>query len=182
MTVDNVDVKFYQLDAAPISSVSTHIDTPAPTTANGDLGGEIHWAKPGGGEGETVPWGGETFVIRHRSSGRAIAVDGDGAVGLTSWNNLGVTDCCHWQCIDNDGWFGFKHAGRYLGHDARRGFQASAKHHKQHEQFYVRQHPDGGYQLMTLHRWAFRYMGIGDDGQKLVEVTDGGALWDFYKV
>ena len=34
---------------------------------------------------------------------------------------------------------------------------------------------------MTLHGWVFHKMAVGEDGRKLIEVTDEGALWEFLK-
>lgn len=130
---------------------------------------------------EVVPWDGGTYVILHRESGRAIAVNDDGALRLIAIGDLGMSEACHWKCVEKHGWFGFKHAGRYLGHD-NNNFRADARFHPQHENFCVRRHPSGGCQLRNLHRWSFRNIGIGDDGQKLVMARDEGALWDFAMV
>ncbi|RJE27136.1 hypothetical protein PHISCL_00489 [Aspergillus sclerotialis] len=131
---------------------------------------------------EVVPWAGDTLVIQQRGTGRVIAVTDDRSVRLVTVDNVGTGEGCHWECVEKNGWFGFKHAGRYLGHD-NNNFRADARFHRQHENFCVRKHPDGGYQLRNLHRWTFRNMGIGKDGQKLVVAkNDDGALWDFRKV
>ncbi|KAI4142211.1 MAG: hypothetical protein LQ340_007411, partial [Diploschistes diacapsis] len=146
--------------------------TPTHTVATDDLEGDINDTDLSGVE--AVPWAGDTFVIRHRDSGRAIAVNEDGDIQLMFFHEVGTSQSCHWKCMEKDGWFGFKHEGRYLGHDNNWGFHAEVKHHKGHEYFCARKHPDGGYQLMTVHGWMLRKMDIGQDGQKLVETTNKG--------
>ena len=121
-------------------------------------------------------------VIRHRESGLAIVVNEDGDVQLRFFYGVHTSQNCHWKCAEKNGWFGFKHEGRYLGHDGNWGFHAEAKHHKPYEYFCIRKHPDGGYQLMTSHDWIFRNVDIEEDGEKLFETTHSGALWDFVKV
>lgn len=131
---------------------------------------------------DAAPCAGETFAIRHKGTGRAIAVNDDGDVRLALFDNAGTSSSCHWKCVEKDGWFGFKHEGRYLGRDGNGGFQAEVKHHKAHEYFCAKKHPVEGYYFMTLHGWAFHKMAVGKDGRKLIEVTDEGALWEFLKI
>ena len=180
--VGEMDCKVDQNDATSTitTSLSTKDITPTHTVVTDDFERNIHGAHPS--VLEAAPWGGETFVIRHRDSGQAIAVNEDGDVRLTLFEHVGTCQSCHWKCVEKDGWLGFKHEGRYLGHDAKRGFHSEYKHHKGHESFCTRKHPEGGYYLMTLHGWVFRNMAVGEDGQKLVETSDEGALWDFVKV
>ena len=180
--VEEMDGKIDWNDAASITTTgySTEKNTPTRTVVTEDFEEDTYGAKPGGDE--AVPWANEKFVIRHRESGQAIAVNDDGDVQLTFLDNVDMRESCHWKCVEKDGWFGFKHEGRYLGHDNSGNFIAEAKRHRAYEYFCTRKHPDGGYQLMVLHGWVFHSMGVKEDGQKLVETEDGGALWDFLKV
>ena len=130
---------------------------------------------------DAAPWAGETFVIRHKDSGQAVAVNDDGDVRLAFLDKGGTSSSCYWKCVEKDGWFGFKHEGRYLGHDGKGSFHAEMKHHMSYEYFCTKKHPEGGYYLMTLHGWVFHKMAVGEDGRKLNEVTDEGALWEFLK-
>lgn len=182
LTVEDMDSKLEQNDATSTTttSPSTEDPTPTETVVSDDFEGDIYGADPG--VGEAVPWVGETFVIRDRESGKAIAVNDDGDVRLSFFIFVATHQSCHWKCVEKDGWFGFKHEGRYLGHNGRGGFHAEVKHHRAYEYFSARKHPKGGYQLMTLHGWVFRNMAIGKDGEELVETTNEGALWDFVKV
>lgn len=131
---------------------------------------------------DAAPCVGETFVIRYRDNGRAVAVNDDGDVRLTFFDNIGTSSSCYWKCEEKDGWFGFKHEGRYLGHDGNEAYHAEVKRHRSYEYSCAKKHPEGGYYLMTLHGWVFRKMAVEKDGQELVEVTDEGALWEFVKI
>ena len=176
-----MDGKLGQDDATSTTMTSPSNDeTPTYTIVTDDFEGDIYGADPS--LIEAVPWGGEKFVIRQRQSGRAIAVNEDGNVRLTFFDNIATSQSCHWKCVEKDGWFGFKHEGRYLGHDGSRRFRSEVKHLKDYEYFCARKHPEGGYQLMTLHGWVFRNMAVGEDGEELVETKSEGDLWDFLKV
>lgn len=35
---------------------------------------------------------------------------------------------------------------------------------------------------MALNRWTYDKIDVGQDGQKLVLIKDGGALWDYVLV
>lgn len=179
-----MDYKQYLDDnsSTVITSLSIDDNTPSHTVITEDLLGDASDSQSSGVE--AVPWADEKFIIRHRQTGQAIGVDDEGDVRLMFFDNVGTIPSCHWKCVEQDGWFGFKHLGRYLGHNNRGGIHAEWKHHKQHEWLCVRKHPEGGYQIMTLHSWKFRYVTLGKDGQGVVETKDANeaALWDFLKV
>lgn len=44
---------------------------------------------------DAAPHAGETFVIRHRASGRAIVVNDDGDVRLAIHDNIGTSSSCY---------------------------------------------------------------------------------------
>jgi hypothetical protein len=129
----------------------------------------------------SVPWGGETYVIRERKTGRMITL-ADGKLQLQDKVTAGGGH--HWICTNKNGWFGFRNSvsGRFMGHNAERKFHCKVFEHKSHEWFTPRAHPDGGYWLTTLHENAWRAMGIGQDGKELVEVNNNGTAWEFVKV
>lgn len=160
--------------ASSIPDSTILVDPPSYTESNQEN------QDAGSAAAEVVPWDGDTVLILHRGTGHAIAVNDDGQVRLTDINNVGLSEGCRWKCVDKSGWFGFKHAGRYLGHD-NKNFRADAKNQKYRENFVVKKHPSGGYQLMNMHRWSLRSMGVAEDGKKLV-VSNEAALWDFVKL
>lgn len=164
-----------------IASLSPKVYTPTHTVNTEDWEKSTYDADFG--VIDAAPYAGETFVIRHRDSGRAVTVNDDGDVRLAFLDNIGTSSSCYWKCDEKDGQFGFKHEGRYLGHDGNGGYHAEVKHHRSDEYFCAKKHPEGGYYLMTLHGWVFRKMAVGKDGQKMVEVTTNeGALWEFVKI
>ncbi|OTA90878.1 hypothetical protein M434DRAFT_397654 [Hypoxylon sp. CO27-5] len=130
---------------------------------------------------ETVPWPGHTYIIRDPVSGRQITlVRGE----LSLENHAGDQGGYHWICVEKGGWLGFYDPvhGTYMGRDNRGGYMCKVKHHKGHEYFCARRHPDGGYLLLTQHWDELLKMGIGKDGHKLVETNGEGTAWEFVKV
>ena len=138
-----------------------------------------------GGGIQAVPWAGERFVILHRDSGQAIAINDDGDVRLDRFIHVSTT--CQWLCVESKGFFGFKHEGRYLGNDNAYGIHAESKHHSTYEWIMARKHPNGGYQLLMPFQNEYRFvavMGVGLGGHKLVISckVETAASWDFLKV
>ncbi|PKY01683.1 hypothetical protein P168DRAFT_258432 [Aspergillus campestris IBT 28561] len=142
-----------------------------------------------------APHKGATFIIRDPASSLVITLK-DGKVGLapankeSAWiysdDGLGS----HWRCVENkDRWLGFYNAvsGGFLGHDNSKEwrFIAKAETHRQWEFFCVRQHPDGGHELLVKHWGGFRAMQVGGDmGRDLVVAGEGdsGTAWEFLEV
>ncbi|RYP80135.1 hypothetical protein DL769_002621 [Monosporascus sp. CRB-8-3] len=131
---------------------------------------------------ETVPWPGNTFVIRERATGRAITLV-DGKLRLRDWDCAGDRGA-HWVCEQKDGWLGFRNpvSGTYIGHDDRGGFRATASHHKTWEYFCATWHPEGGYLLLKRHGDALWKMGVSTDGSKFYETAGEGTAWEFFKL
>ena len=133
-----------------------------------------------------VPWPGSAFAIRHIGSGHFIGLDDGGNVRLKAVENVGARESCHWRCHEKDGWFGFRHEGRFLGHSGEKDMHAESKHHKEWESYCIRKHPEGGYQIMSPRSKTFWYLGVDKSGQKVVRVEHGNDVrattWDFTKV
>lgn len=111
---------------------------------------------------------------------------GNGKLMTSVEGEFDPKESVQWECVEKNGWFGFKHNGKFLGRG--RGFGGwgnlllEAKTMGSNQGFAVRQHPDGGYQIMALNRWSYDKLGVDGDGQKLVLTKDGNALWDFVSV
>ncbi|KAJ5607133.1 hypothetical protein N7537_003752 [Penicillium hordei] len=143
-----------------------------------------------------APYKGATFVIRDPQSGLVITLK-DGKLGLApgdkadSFINYDDGRGSHWRCVENkDRWLGFKNAvsGEFIGHDNNKKnwrFMAKVEAHNEWEFFCVRQHPDGGHELLMKHWGGFRAMQVGgNDNRELVVAGEGqgGMAWEFLKV
>ncbi|KAM0417127.1 hypothetical protein ACHAPT_012834 [Fusarium lateritium] len=129
---------------------------------------------------ESVPSPNAVFIIRHRDTGKVITlVDGE----LRLCEGLSARGGFHWHCVEKDRWLGFRNcvSGTYIGHNERKKFIARVPHHKAHEYFTPRPHPQGGYELLMRHNHELWSMAVGEDGNSLVETKGEGALWDFLK-
>ncbi|KAJ2981152.1 hypothetical protein NUW58_g6761 [Xylaria curta] len=131
--------------------------------------------------GPRAPLPGRTYMIRHRDSGKMLARK-EGLLGLEDDCDLRTE--WHWDCVQSLGWFGFKTiSGFYLGRDGNFGFCASAMAHLPWEWIVVSPGHEGCY-LQSPHWLSLRWVGIGEDGRKLVDATssDQAALWEFVEV
>lgn len=133
----------------------------------------------------SVPWPGETFIIRSALSGHVITLV-DGRVELGSPGGRGSI---HWRCVETKGWIGFQNtvSGRYLGHDARGRLHCSADRHQGWENFCVRLRPEGGYVLLMTHFERLWHVGIKVENgvERLGKMGDGGnkgTVFEFVKV
>ncbi|KAI1385863.1 uncharacterized protein F4822DRAFT_356346 [Hypoxylon trugodes] len=132
---------------------------------------------------ETVPWPGQTYIIREPSTRMQITlIDGE----LRLEDHKGDQGGYHWKCIETNGWLGFYNPSDmlHIGHDNRGNFIARAQQHDSWEYFGTRAHPDGGYLLLMRHGNTLWKMTIGEDGRKLVETNEKekGTAWEFVKV
>lgn len=132
-------------------------------------------------EAETVPCPGRSFLIRDPERGKSVAVV-DGALQLHGILPSDTTG--QWACFEENGWLGFRNraTGMVMGHNGRGGFHAKVTHHRAHEWFQVRRHPEGGYLLLVKHRDHLWRMDVGPDGRTLVEKPEGGKRWEFVAV
>lgn len=167
----DTEVDLYEA-ASAMSATTRTSDTPTHSTVTEE--------PPSYTPTETVPWPGETFVIREPNQGLAITLT-EGRLRLRQ--EMGNRGGCHWVCVDRNGWLGFRNAvsGTYLGHDQKGNFYAKVQHHEPHEYFCARRHPRGGYILLMRHGNDLQKMAIGEDGESLVETKGEGTAWEFFK-
>jgi hypothetical protein len=179
-----------ELDAeSQPSNDHTAADTPTHTSDT-----TIHCPGPKGNFSvepgiESVPWPHRTFIIRNRASDRILAREGG---NLVLKEAAELAPCgWRWTCVEHpQGWFGFREtsSGTYLGRDNQGGFRAWATQQKGWEQFDVRRHPDGGYQLLSINWWNRQRMAVDMKTHRVVEIAGPGdtvgavARWDFVQV
>ncbi|KAM7197298.1 hypothetical protein V8F33_005726 [Rhypophila sp. PSN 637] len=153
---------------------------------------------------DATPYPGETFIILHKPTNRAIITLSESAraqlgdvVHVFSPDHKTLNNCsmsqCQWLCVERNGWLGFRASptGRYMGHrllkqfakeDDRDVVAASTMRHGEWEYCCVRRHPRGGYLLMMRgYNTQLLKVEIGLSSN-LVLREDGGALWEFVKV
>lgn len=130
---------------------------------------------------EAVPAPDKSFLIRDPECGKSIAVI-DGTLQLHG--TLPSNPASQWACFEANGWLGFRNlaTGMVMGHNGRGVFHAKVTHHRAHEWFQARRHPDGGYLLLVKHRDHLWKMDIAEDGKGLVEKPEGGKRWEFVAV
>jgi len=178
------------LDRLDVSSTSDHdsstayggADTPPVTVA--DLLNEPNiLGKPR--YNSSAPWPGSTFIIRSAESGRVLTLL-DGQLILAS---PGTRGSIHWECIQTNGWIGFKNtvSGRFLGHDKVGRLRCISSAHEWWEYFCPRSTPDGGYVLMMTNYSKLWHVGSRVDDGKLVlakisEKSEDAMIWEFTKV
>lgn len=155
------------------SSATCTADTPPPTEAFMDL------------RLSEVPWSGKTYMILQKGTGKAITLDDGGALSMKDVLACGKAGSNHWFCVERDGFFGFQNpgSGTYIGHDGKQEIRAAAPHLKAWEMFTPRQHPYGGYQLMTPQsQQVLMVLCVAGDGASLVRRSHGITRWEFVPV
>ncbi|RWA10126.1 hypothetical protein EKO27_g4973 [Xylaria grammica] len=129
----------------------------------------------------SAPAPGGTYMIYHQASGNMLSLE-QGQLKLRSSPQSGN----HWNCIQNHGYFGFIEtvSGNFLGRDGNYGFRAEARLHLLWEWFIITHAGDEGYHLQSPHWFSLRWVGIGEDGQTLIDVAsiDHAAVWRFVEV
>ncbi|KKY37897.1 putative major facilitator superfamily transporter multidrug resistance [Diaporthe ampelina] len=166
------DIKF---DTATNASTTTFRAKTPPTTMEA---GESFWSSGG-----AVPWPENTFHIIEKHSGRAITLAGD-QPKLQSLGDTSHPDT-HWLCVKQDGYFGFQNpqTGRYLGHDGGTGIRTWVFHLKGWELWTPREHPEGGYELLSpYYSHTLMVLCVDEDRSTLVRRRHGTTLWEFYRV
>ncbi|KAI1761313.1 hypothetical protein GGR53DRAFT_506130 [Hypoxylon sp. FL1150] len=164
------------------SASQTTVYTPTHTTDPHFSTAKTYFSIDGGGVG-TAPEAGGTYMIRDLDSGQALTLEGG---RLTLKQDAGTNGGWRWECVEkHDGWLGFREAvsHRYLGRDNKGGFYANASKFAPWETFVLRPLKNGGYNLMAIHWWTFRRIGISSSG-KFIEVgTESKAVrWEFIEV
>lgn len=139
---------------------------------------KCHWNDHG-----TVPRPGQTYHIIEKQSGKAITAMQDDAK-LRNLKYPGLPGS-HWQCVWQNGYFGFQNVktGAYLGHDGSSGIRTWALDLKDWELWTPREHPDGGYELLSPYYWnTLMVLSVHGDMSTLVRRGHGTTLWEFVKV
>ncbi|PVH79473.1 hypothetical protein DL98DRAFT_516075 [Cadophora sp. DSE1049] len=130
----------------------------------------------------SVPKPGSTFIIRSVWSRNIITLL-KGQVVLGPPGSFGSP---HWECVETDGWLGFRNVASYgfLGRDDQWLLCCSVKWHRGHEKFHIRGRSEGGCVLLMTHWGKLRPVGIKEEkGEKrlaMIETGDtNGIVWEF---
>lgn len=130
---------------------------------------------------ESVPFPDKTFMIRDSKSGKSITL----VNGTPQLHGVLPSDpASHWTCFETGGWLGFRNrsSGMVLGRDGRGGVHARVTHHRAHEWFQARLHPEGGYLLLVRRGEELWRVVVLEDGKVLAESPKGGMRWEFVEV
>lgn len=181
VTSTNVSFKFptdkdspKELPAPPKAAPPARAPTPEParpTTAS----------TPATATSGSVPFPDKTFMIRDSKAGKAIAL----VNGTPQLHGVLPSDpSSHWTCFETGGWLGFRNrsSGMVLGRDGRGGVHARVTHHRAHEWFQARMHPEGGYLLLVKRADELWRVVVLEDGKVLAESPKGGMRWEFLEV
>ncbi|KAK6216976.1 hypothetical protein QIS74_07090 [Colletotrichum tabaci] len=130
-----------------------------------------------------VPWPGKTFFIIEKKTGKAITlVDGQPVLlDLTSTHDA----CTAWLCVEKQGYFGFQNpkSGKFLGHSSKAAVGAWSLELNEWELWTPRQHPEGGYQLLSpLWSHTLMVLCVAEDRIGLCRRTHGTTLWEFISI
>lgn len=131
-----------------------------------------------------VPWPGNTYHIIEKGTTKAIANLGD-RPALVTVDDTARGPRTFWYCVEKNGYYGFQNpaTGHFLGHDGNSGMRTEAFELNEWELWTPRQHPEGGYQLLSPF-WSHTLMVLcaAEDGRELVRRTHGTTLWEFVRV
>jgi hypothetical protein len=135
------------------------------------------------GDDKAVPWPEGVYMIKEKASGKAITlVNGSPCLRSTEEEH---NEYNYWLCVKTNGYFGFFNpkTGKYIGHDGQSNIQASADSFLDWEYFTPRQHPNGGYQLLSpFWHHTLMELAVADNGKTLIRREHGTTLWEFVKV
>lgn len=141
----------------------------------------------------SIPRPGSSFLIQSAMTGKVITFQ-QGRVVL---GQLGGHNMTRWQCVENQGWLGFRDpaSGMFLGYDENEELCCTVKKQSLWENFCVRQRPEGGYLLLMTHypNWLMvlwqelRPIGVkvnnGLENLRMVEDWKSDAIvWQFVEV
>ncbi|KAK1995236.1 hypothetical protein LX36DRAFT_545152, partial [Colletotrichum falcatum] len=131
-----------------------------------------------------IPWPGYTFRIVEKGTGKAITMaDGSKNAALERLDSYNEPRTL-WHCVEKNGYFGFMNprSGRYLGHDGKDGMTTTSKL-KEWEMWTPRQHPDGGYQLLSpLSSDAVMLLSVAENESSLTRRDHSTTVWEFIRV
>jgi hypothetical protein len=166
-----------------VESATCDICTPSATSENTTKN-----LQPSESPQSSIPWPGRTFIIRSRTNDQVITFL-NGEIILDRPGGLGTF---RWQCVEKNGWMGFKDpaSALYLGFDQLSWLRCAVPHHQSWEYICPRIRPDGGYVLLIRHEEELLPLGLctieNNNGVKQkVKITNWkaeGIAWDFIKV
>lgn len=155
----------------------------------------------------TSPWRGKTYAIFERASNRVMALRSGEIVLIDTQGliNHFLDASCHWHCSENtlSGWWGFCNAasGMFIGEEANRSYDyydsrrksaklqmltASSKGHSESHWIYIKQHPEGGHELLVNRCGRLAAVTLEEkdtSNQKLVVGGNGTPIrWNFIEV
>lgn len=121
---------------------------------------------------DDVPCPGKTYKIQHRKTGRLITLE-EGEVRLRRPEDTEAAGGWHWVCAERNGWLGFRSpvSATYMGHNKKGGIGAKQPHHKSHESFCVRRHPDEGYVILVQYIDELQQIRAGESGSLVVSAS-----------
>ncbi|KAJ0154966.1 hypothetical protein CTA2_12957 [Colletotrichum tanaceti] len=139
---------------------------------------------------DDVPWPGKKFLIVEKQTGKAITLVDGRPVLLDLLAAAAGAGAAHdpstaWLCVEKQGYFGFQNptSGRFLGHGGKTAVGAWASELNEWELWTPRQHPEGGYQLLSpLWSHTLMVLCVAEDRIGLCRRTHGTTLWEFVSV
>lgn len=157
------------------STTSTILTPPTERSTTASL-----WSDQG-----AIPWPGNTYRIIEKHTNRAITLDKD-LIAIKDIEDTAKITVTQWFCVEKNGFFGFQHppSGRYIGHDGNKTLHAKATELQEWEFFTPRQHPEGGYQLLSpcMRSQVVMVLCVDEDKKRVVRRNHGKTLWEFIKV
>ncbi|KAI1371151.1 hypothetical protein F4677DRAFT_450720 [Hypoxylon crocopeplum] len=158
------------------------IATPTHTMSTGDWTEHQRSYTPKADPTETVPWPGQTYVIKERDTGRLITL-ADGIITLQSRpTDMGGW---HWKVTESNGWLIISNrvSGARLDLDGCSRIYAADYNCKiPRGQFCARRHPEGGYLLLLREGRGLNKLAVVQDDKTLTTTSGDGTLWDFEEI
>lgn len=128
----------------------------------------------------SVPWPDSVYIIRERGTNQAICLGKNSRLYLSDdpqANN-------RWRIVDHQGYFGFvnQKTGKYMGHNQKR-IHAAVSRMADWESFVPRQHPEGGYHLLSpVYSHTMMFVSVTSDGKGVERRQHPETRWEFVKV
>ncbi|CZT19484.1 uncharacterized protein RCC_05335 [Ramularia collo-cygni] len=133
-----------------------------------------------------IPWPEISYMILEKKSRKAMTLTSSGLL-LQDPPTEGANASNTWLCVSKDNHTGFYNTSAkvYLGHDGKCSSQ-SVEHAvvgkmAEWECFIARQHPKGGYLLLSPFWSELWIVGVGEEG-KIMRGRHENTVWDFEEV
>ncbi|KAI1657533.1 hypothetical protein F4813DRAFT_80080 [Daldinia decipiens] len=172
-----------QSDASSLSG-TTGVYTPTHTTSSPPAATSLPAPFSTDGGIGSAPEAGETYMIRHVDTGKAVTLSGGELVLRT---DPGMNGGWRWHCSETeDGWLHFREtvSGVYLGRDGWGGFQANKRSPNGTERLLIRPREAGGYNIFAMDWWKLGALCTRDTDGKLFETKEvaKASRWEFVRV